>query len=102
MMKAGEVQLTLPFNAAGGFVPFFQALDQQLKPFHVTSYGLSMPSLEEVFLKVTEKALGIADGVMSSWNRQNDGNGDGGYTGFAKPSERIKVSALLMNTCNSI
>ena len=35
MMKAGEVQLTLPFNSAGSLVPFFQALDQQLKPFHV-------------------------------------------------------------------
>ena len=53
-----------------------------------------MPSLEEVFLKVTEKALGIADGVMSSWNRANDGNGDGGYySGFAKPSERMEVSS---------
>ncbi len=61
---AQEIQYILPFDEAkkGGFEKLFAALDRSLDQLHISSYGVIDTTLEEVFLKVTEKALNAEQG----------------------------------------
>mmetsp|Transcript_6715 Transcript_6715/g.15361 ORF Transcript_6715/g.15361 Transcript_6715/m.15361 type:complete len:1436 (+) Transcript_6715:45-4352(+) len=45
---------TLPFHTVASFGPFFTALDSSLEKLCATSYGVTITSLEDVFLKVGE------------------------------------------------
>jgi ATP-binding cassette subfamily A (ABC1) protein 3 len=47
-----ETVLQLPFAASGHFAPLFAALDANLVGLGVRSYGISVTTLEEVFIKV--------------------------------------------------
>ena len=51
-----EVSLLLPQKAAGAFSPLFLELDDSVATLGVQSYGLSIPTLQEVFLKITADA----------------------------------------------
>lgn len=42
----------IPRNQTGSFKPFFEVFDGKLDEFDIKSYGVSMTTLEEVFLKI--------------------------------------------------
>ncbi|XP_013375964.1 PREDICTED: ATP-binding cassette sub-family A member 13 [Chinchilla lanigera] len=62
-----ELTYTLPQDADKAcFKGLFQALDQSLQPLHLSGYGISAPTLEEVFLMLLEdpnKKLHTAPGT---------------------------------------
>jgi hypothetical protein len=47
-----EISYRLPMDGADGFPPMFDELDQNGKTLGVASYGISVTTLEEVFLRV--------------------------------------------------
>ena len=47
-----EVNYVIPRDQTSNFKPFFESFDQRLDEFKVKSYGVSMATLEEVFLKI--------------------------------------------------
>ena len=47
-----EVNYVVPRNQTSNFKAFFESFDQRLDEFKVKSYGVSMATLEEVFLKI--------------------------------------------------
>jgi hypothetical protein len=50
------VSLLLPHDASSAFTPLFTELDASIHKLGVVSYGLSIPTLQEVFLKITAEA----------------------------------------------
>jgi ATP-binding cassette subfamily A (ABC1) protein 3 len=50
----GQVIYALPFPSVALFGPFFVALEDKLDQLHVTNFGVTITSLEDVFLKVGE------------------------------------------------
>lgn len=60
--RAGnDCVFALPRNSTGSFPTLFEELDKQLAVIGVKSYGVSMASIEEVFLKV-----GFTPTIMST------------------------------------
>ena len=51
-----EVALSLPQAAAPRFAPLFDELDRSAARLGIASYGLAIPTLQEVFLKITADA----------------------------------------------
>jgi len=51
-----EVAVALPTDAAAAFAPLFEELDTALPAAGARSYGLSVPSLQEVFLRIADNA----------------------------------------------
>eukprot|EP01034_Spumella_vulgaris_P029408 gene29408-36460_t len=49
-----QVIYMLPFNTVKAFGPFFLRLDDSLEKLNVSNYGVTITSLEDVFLKVGE------------------------------------------------
>ncbi|TYZ68281.1 hypothetical protein PybrP1_002937 [[Pythium] brassicae (nom. inval.)] len=49
-----EISFQLPLDSTGQFATMFEALDDRLAEFGVLSYGISVTTLEEVFIKVAE------------------------------------------------
>ena len=47
-----EVHYVIPRDQTSNFKAFFESFDQRLEEFKVKSYGVSMATLEEVFLKI--------------------------------------------------
>ncbi len=47
-----EIDWQLPESARANFKNFFNKLDQDLASLHIQSYGVSITTLEEVFLKI--------------------------------------------------
>lgn len=52
-----ELGLRIPFEAVDEFGPMFKTLDAEKGSLGISSYGVSVTNLEEVFLKVRELAL---------------------------------------------
>ena len=52
---ASEISFILPVEASGNFKDFFSDFDEALERLNILSYGISMTSLEEVFLKSNEQ-----------------------------------------------
>ena len=52
-----EINFVIPRDQTAGFKPFFEAFDTKLDEFKLKSYGVSMATLEEVFLKPFSKPL---------------------------------------------
>ena len=50
-----EVSFVIPKTESAAFGAFFENLDGRLKEFDVTSYGVSMSNLEDVFLKINQE-----------------------------------------------
>lgn len=50
----GQVLYSLPFHTVAGFGPFFTKLESNLDTLNVTNFGITITSLEDVFLKVGE------------------------------------------------
>ena len=51
-----EVQIALPQLSSHSFAPLFAAIDKAAPSLSIDSYGLSLPTLQEAFLKVIEAA----------------------------------------------
>jgi ATP-binding cassette, subfamily A (ABC1), member 3 len=47
-----EMSFQMPLSSSGRFQPLFEALDSKLEALMVRTYGMSVTTLEEVFLKV--------------------------------------------------
>ena len=50
---ASEVKFQIPPGLAGKFKEFFERFDQDLDGLGMRSYGISEPTLEDVFIRVT-------------------------------------------------
>ncbi|GIY82633.1 phospholipid-transporting ATPase ABCA1 [Caerostris extrusa] len=63
-----EVSYLIPFSSqrSGELQRLFRALDSNLEELHISSYGISDTTLEEVFLKVTGAAGTVADTESNS------------------------------------
>jgi hypothetical protein len=48
----GEMTFQLPFTNKAAFAQLFQELEQQKEALHISGYGVSMTTLEEVFLSL--------------------------------------------------
>ena len=57
---AGELSYKLPFAASPNFPDLFDTFDQHQQPWGIQSYGISVTTLEEVFLKVGKDAAAHA------------------------------------------
>ncbi|CAD8172616.1 unnamed protein product [Paramecium pentaurelia] len=55
---SAEILMQLPLNAVVKFPKLFAELDNNLKTLHIQSYGISITTLEEVFLKVAQIGAG--------------------------------------------
>ena len=55
-----EISYQLPLNSASSFAPMFEELDEQVESKNISSYGVSVTTLNEVFLMVArgEKPAG--------------------------------------------
>ena len=51
---AGEVQMNLPLSTSNSFASLFERLQGQLVELGVTSYGMSITTLEQVFLSLAK------------------------------------------------
>ncbi|KAG6615655.1 ABC transporter A family member 1 [Phytophthora cinnamomi] len=51
-----EIAFQLPLHSSASFAPMFAAMDRQLQTLGLLSYGVSVTTLEEVFIKVAELA----------------------------------------------
>ena len=51
----GEINYLIPKEQKDHFKAFFEKLDNNLAKFEIKSYGVSMTTLEEVFLNINEE-----------------------------------------------
>ena len=51
---AGEIKFQIPVNESESFVPMLRQLDVEVAHGHIASYGLSLTTLEEVFILVSK------------------------------------------------
>ena len=62
-----ELSFRLPFEASSHFVPLFREIDSKLSELFVNQYGISVTTLEEVFIKVAEQTdADILEGARNS------------------------------------
>ncbi|KAJ6623358.1 hypothetical protein lerEdw1_014852 [Lerista edwardsae] len=85
--SGSELTYIIPTEAdKGSFKGLFQALDENLQYLHVTGYGISDTTLEEVFLKLlpnTEKTLHspvVVDLEFTQANSRESTHKNGNYT----------------------
>lgn len=53
-----EMSFQLPIGAASNFIPMFENLDQQVEQKNIVTYGVSITTLDEVFLLVARGETG--------------------------------------------
>lgn len=56
-----EQSFRLPFSAAESFVPLFSALDEKKQALNIAEYGISVTTLEEVFIRVGDMEHSIEE-----------------------------------------
>ncbi|EGC32058.1 hypothetical protein DICPUDRAFT_156020 [Dictyostelium purpureum] len=64
-----ELSYRFPTSSVPQFSNFFQNFDQQLESFQITTYGISVTTLEEVFLKIGTE---VSDGFELNKNQVTD------------------------------
>lgn len=71
---AGEVQCRLPFDASAQFSQLFFALDdaKAQRALPVASYGVSVTTLEEVFLRINADSGGLKKAVVAGKQTDSD------------------------------
>ena len=81
---AGEVNYVLPISAVAAFETFFRELKSNQKRFGISAFGVTMTTLEEVFLRLRElqeeddraaEAAKDATGKGDSADGKSDGRG---------------------------
>lgn len=60
LAAAAEVSFQLPMDASSSFKGLFEQLDDQLEQLHVETYGMSVTTLEEVFVKIVRGGRCVA------------------------------------------
>lgn len=63
-----ELSLRLPFAASASFVDLFHAIDSRKEQLSVAEYGISVTTLEEVFIRVGHSSG--ADGIIEEEGHQ--------------------------------
>ena len=67
-----EVSFVVPKDESANFGAFFQTLDSRLEDFDVSSYGVSMSNLEDVFLKINQEFAPDLFGDLNMSDSNND------------------------------
>merc|ERR1719295_2172033 len=62
-LAGGEISYRLPFEQTGAFPDVFEALDKRKEALNVSTYGISITTLEEVFLKIGEEHKNEIEGA---------------------------------------
>ena len=86
---SAEISFQLPLNALPKFGELFQTLDDKKSQLGVLSYGVSITTLEEVFLKVAEGDF---------HHRKIDANGDAAYQAL----DDFDLKSVKLNNCLSL
>ena len=71
--------LTIPDCYAPKFVEFFLNFDRDLEKLGIQSYGITISTLEEVFLKVGNLDDKAAPGLIDNENQKDTNNKDFEY-----------------------
>jgi len=61
---AGEISFRLPFHASPHFADVFDRFDREQRELGITNYGISVTTLEEVFLRVGHDDEGTAEAKL--------------------------------------
>jgi ATP-binding cassette subfamily A (ABC1) protein 3 len=61
----GELAFQLPLSNKGAFAQLFQELEQKKQELHIGGYGVSMTTLEEVFLRLASDSVTPDVSVLS-------------------------------------
>ena len=70
----GELSYRLPLTSVRAFPALFKSIDRKKRTLGIGSYGISMTTLEEVFMRISSHAddddtgNGASDGVLSKMN----------------------------------
>ena len=86
---SAEISFQLPLNALPKFGELFQTLDERKTQLGVLSYGVSITTLEEVFLKVAEGDF---------HHRKIDATGDAAYEAL----DDFNLKSVKLNNCLSL
>jgi hypothetical protein len=70
---SAEIAIQLPLETASKFQELFQGLDNRLDELKISSYGISVTTLEEVFLSVSKIVFNSRsnDNITGERNNQN-------------------------------
>ena len=90
LTNAEELAIALPQKAAPQFAGLFTTLDATSKELGVTSYGLSIPTLQEVFIQITQDADAAEIAREEEKKRRGD---DGAATARAPPPAAAPAAA---------
>eukprot|EP00736_Rhodelphis_marinus_P014162 Rmarinus@m.10137 len=72
----GEIVFELPLKAVPQFPALFQKIDSQLLSLFISEYGISMTTLEEVFLRITRGTGALNSARVLQNPPSADGGGD--------------------------
>ena len=80
-VAGGEIAYRLPFEQTQSFPTIFDMLDQKKDEYNIKTYGISITTLEEVFLKIGEmevktKGNEIENGVMEAIDENQEAKYD--------------------------
>ena len=65
----GELAFQLPLSHKGAFAHLFQELEQKKEELHIGGYGVSMTTLEEVFLRLASDSVTADEEPVHSVNQ---------------------------------
>ncbi|KAL3659652.1 hypothetical protein V7S43_015327 [Phytophthora oleae] len=74
-----EIAFQLPLHSSSSFATMFAEMDRQLKSLGLLSYGVSVTTLEEVFIKVAELADENNQHTLGDAARTNTSESGGNY-----------------------
>ncbi|EGC30600.1 hypothetical protein DICPUDRAFT_41231 [Dictyostelium purpureum] len=90
-----ELSYRLPTSSLPIFSQFFEDFDEQLSYFGITTYGISVTTMEEVFLKIGQEAnSGNVGDIYQNTNSNINSEGEGSLllkTGISTPSSGINA-----------
>jgi len=99
-----ELTVQLPFTNAAGFQSLFELLDDTKTEMGIVSYGMSVTTLEEVFLKVASGTTTVNTAVEGMQHEGHDGEkyvpikaqdvGNGGEGTMVRVAEKGEAVAL--------
>ena len=90
-LAGAELTYRLPFEATESFPFIFEQLDSQREEFGIKTYGISVTTLEEVFLKIghtdfgDDKTDGNPTKNVDSARGDDDDDEKGGYVSPTHP-----------------
>jgi ATP-binding cassette, subfamily A (ABC1), member 3 len=86
-----ELSAQLPFTGSSGFQPLFEYLDDNMVTMGIKSYGMSVTTLEEVFLKVASGTSTIATAVTAMGGEAAEGVGGAGESKDGKKYQPVSA-----------